>query len=137
MSGIPHKGALAFGKMTQDYNKSIFFGQPLIDAYLLQEELMMYGIIIHSSAEFEIEKLQISKELFLFNYQCPFKGRSSHYLTIPPIFADEGSIEEKYREYQEKLVQGIKEFRNGTSEHPRKYLDNTEAFLRNYNPNLL
>jgi hypothetical protein len=36
---IPHKGAVAFGLMTLDTDNSIFFGQPLIDAYILQEEL--------------------------------------------------------------------------------------------------
>ncbi len=35
MDGIPFKGAVAFGTMTLDMERSIFFGQPLIDAYLV------------------------------------------------------------------------------------------------------
>jgi hypothetical protein len=33
--------------MTLDYEKSIFFGQPLVDAFLLQDELKFYGIVVH------------------------------------------------------------------------------------------
>jgi len=65
VEGIPHKGALAFGEMTLDQERSIFFGQPLIDGFLLQEELAMYGIIIHSSAQKQIEIQKPKYELFL------------------------------------------------------------------------
>ncbi len=37
---VPFKGAIAFGLMTLDTENSIFFGQPLIDSYLLQEEIL-------------------------------------------------------------------------------------------------
>lgn len=134
-SGIPHKGALGFGKMTLDNEKSIFFGQPLIDAYLLQEELLMYGIVVHSSAEAEIERLGIQEELFLFDYLCPFKGGSSQHLTIPPIFAGEDSNDID-QEDQEDLLKGVRKFRHKTSGHLRKYIDNTESFLKKYNPKL-
>lgn len=134
-SGIPHKGSLAFGKMTLDDEKSIFFGQPLIDAYLLQEELVMYGIVVHSSAESHIENLKMKDSLFIFDYLCPFKGGNSHHLTIPPIFAGEDSNEED-KEEQELLMKGVKEFRFKTSGHLRKYIDNTEQFLKKYNPSL-
>lgn len=134
-SGIPHKGALAFGKMTLDNEKSIFFGQPLIDAYLLQEELIMYGIVVHSSAEAEIEKHESKASYFLFDYPCPFKGGNSHHLTIPPIFAGEESNEIDQEE-QEQLMKGLKGFRHRTSGHIRKYIDNTESFLKKYNTGL-
>ena len=37
-NGIPIKGAIAKGIMTADFNKSIYVGVPLIDAYNLQKE---------------------------------------------------------------------------------------------------
>jgi hypothetical protein len=49
--GIPIKGAISCGKLTADFNLSLFFGQPLIDAYLLQEELFYYGIIVDHFVE--------------------------------------------------------------------------------------
>ena len=63
VEGIPYKGAVAFGVMTFDIGNSIFFGQPLIDAFLLQEELEFYGIIAHGSIENEIGKHKMEKSL--------------------------------------------------------------------------
>jgi len=40
-----YEGGEAFGNMTLT-SKSIFFGQPLVDAYLLQEELNFYSVVI-------------------------------------------------------------------------------------------
>ena len=45
------KGAISCGDMSVNINQQIFFGQPLIDAYLLQEDVLFYGIVLHNSAE--------------------------------------------------------------------------------------
>ena len=129
LRGVPHKGALAFGKMTLDYEKSIFFGQPLIDAYLLQEELLMYGVVVHSSAERELEKLK-TENYFLFDHLCPFKGGSSHHYTIPPM--DVWNVSTFSFEEQKWLTKEVKKFRHRTSGHTRKYIDNTETFLKTF-----
>jgi len=50
-NSIPIKGAMSHGLMTADFNNSIFFGKPLIDAYLLQEEINYYGFILDNNAE--------------------------------------------------------------------------------------
>lgn len=49
--GFPLKGAIAQGKFTYDASKQLFFGQPLVDAYLLQESVKYYGIVLHHTAE--------------------------------------------------------------------------------------
>jgi len=80
---IPVKGALAFGELTVPKNRSIIFGQPLIDAYELQDQLNMYGAILHSS----FEKCLYDKKYFndfnnmaYFKYKVPLKsGRINHY----------------------------------------------------------
>lgn len=48
---IPLKGALSFGKITADFDKSIFIGQPIIDAYLLHESIDMFGAALDHNAE--------------------------------------------------------------------------------------
>ncbi|MEA3028723.1 MAG: hypothetical protein QOG13_48 [Sphingomonadales bacterium] len=48
--GIPIRGAIAKGRMTADFDKSIFFGQPLVDAYLLEGKQAWYGACYHDSA---------------------------------------------------------------------------------------
>lgn len=130
-SGIPHKGALAFGRMTLDTEKSIYFGQPLIDAYLLQEELNLYSIVLHSSAEYELEQRKFIDNLIIYNYLCPFKGGNALHFTIPPLYS--GPAEEDEKEERDRLYNGIKKFRHRTSGHIRRYIDNTEAFLENFN----
>ena len=126
--GIPHKGAIAFGTMTLDYDKSIFFGQPLIDAYLLEEELYFYGVIIHATAEKNINDKKQDIPCIL-EYLCPLKNGSSKHLTIFPLFSDTDlSIESN--KLSNKILEAIKHMRYKTSGHLRKYIDNTEAYLK-------
>jgi hypothetical protein len=132
-SGIPHKGAIAFGKMTRDERRSIFFGQPLIDAYLLQEQLNLYCIVVDASAEHQFEKQNLidNEKLMLKNYLCNFKLGASNHLTIPPLFAGvENADSEPSKKQKKRLIEGIKRLRHKTSGHLRKYVDNTEAFIK-------
>lgn len=125
---IPHKGAVAFGTMTLDINKSIFFGQPLIDAYSLQEEIKFYGTILHATAEKEIENHKQRGIPFIKQYFCPFKGGSSKHLTIEPLFATwEG--EDGTGNLSEVLRSDIKELRYNSSGHIRSYIDQTEKYF--------
>ncbi len=127
---IPFKGAIAFGTMTLDTEKSIFFGQPLIDSYLLQEELMFYGIIVHATAEKEISgQKNIIDSLFLSKYLCPLKNGSSYHLTIYPMSADNTFQEEKDNLDFLKLLNSIDGLRGRTSGYLRKYIDNTESYM--------
>lgn len=49
-------GSIAKGKVVYDSKKNIFLGQPVVDAYLTQEDVDFYGIVIHESAEEEVKK---------------------------------------------------------------------------------
>lgn len=127
---VPFKGSIAFGKMTLDEENSIFFGQPLIDAYLLQEELNFYGLIIHSTAETELIKMKQKADMWLYHYLCPLKkGFSKHY-TVAPMFAGDEDPEDK-EDYND-LVKGFYKYRLHTSGHLRTYIDNTEKYLSAY-----
>ena len=126
INNIPHKGALAYGAMTLDIKRSIFFGQPLIDAYLLQEELFFYGIVIHATAEKKIISTKKYRSIpFLNYYLCPFKKGNSKNLTICPIFLP---LEDKHPEKHKQMVESISELRCQTSGHLRRYVDNTEIY---------
>jgi len=121
--GIPHKGGVAFGKMTLDFENSIFFGQPLIDAYLLQEELNLYGIVAHPTAEF---KNEFYDDETVIEYNCPFKtGNAKHYTILPStFFTDPFDIKEF-----EILHKSVSALRVNTSGGLRKYIDNTLSYL--------
>ncbi len=49
--GTALRGAISFGTVTADFEHSIFFGQPVVDAYLLEQDQAWYGIVEHSSVE--------------------------------------------------------------------------------------
>lgn len=49
-TGIPIRGAIAKGTLTADFDKSTYFGQPLVDAYLLESRQAWYGACYHPSA---------------------------------------------------------------------------------------
>jgi hypothetical protein len=122
-SGIPHKGAVAFGSMTLDFTNNIFFGQPLIDAYLLQEELNYYGVVVHSTAEYR-RGFKTNQAILLHN--CPFKnGFGSHYTVTPVIFIENLENINAYNNFIKKVIR----LRINTSGSLRKYIDNTVKYL--------
>jgi len=121
--GIPHKGAIAYGKMTLDVEKSIFFGQPLVDAYLLQEELKFYGIVVHGTAE-QIGDINEDESVIEFN--CPFKNGFAKHLTVAPGVSLTYDFKEKA---VDELIEKVLKFRVRTSGALRKYVDNTLEYL--------
>lgn len=123
---IPHKGAFAFGKMTLDMEKSIFFGQPLIDAYLLEQELNFYGIVGHASVEKELDGKTFS---FIAKSLCYFKNGTSEHMTIFPIHTrtEDNST---FQKYTDELFDCVRKLRYKTSGSLRKYIDNTENYLK-------
>ena len=74
---IPLKGAIAAGKMTCNQTKQLYFGQALIDAYLLEENVKYYGVLVHHSAE---KYLQEDNFPEFRDVETPLKGGEiSHY----------------------------------------------------------
>lgn len=123
-NGVPHKGSVAFGKMTVDFDNAIFFGQPLIDAYLIQDELQFYGTVAHSTAEFN---KNFKNDDNVIEYNCPFKTGTANHLTITPgsfITKDPIDIKEI-----EKLTKSIQKLKINTSGGLRNYIDNTLKYI--------
>lgn len=48
---IPLKGAIAYGDIVVDDEVNLFCGQPIIDAYLLEEDLQYMGVVFHHTFE--------------------------------------------------------------------------------------
>lgn len=108
---IPIKGVLAKGTFTVDIAKQLFFGQPLIDAYGLEENLVIYGIAIHHTLEKEAKNMPewfVDKDIPLKN------GNSRHYILkwwddVNPKIAEES----------------LNAIRETVSDAPRRYIDKT------------
>lgn len=121
-NGIAVKGAISFGKITVNFEKSLFFGQPIIDAYLLHEELLMLTVILDNSVEEKIkalDKYDILKGI-LVEYRANLKsGKISHTL---------------FRPYGKKLyderIEALGNLYKSTYGKPRLYIDNTLDFIK-------
>lgn len=128
---IPIKGSIAFGEISVNKSRSIFFGQPIIDAYELEEELWYYGVVFHHSAEVQMKK---NNPLFpmlseIFTLSTPLKSGNINHSNLNwfdcfcgnPYKTRENSINEMYHI--------LNELYNGVSGKPRKYIDNTIEIL--------
>ena len=120
---IPFKGVVAAGIMTVDFKNSIFFGNPLNDAYELHDELGFYGVVVHATAD---ELIRNSGNTHIFEYNCPFKKELSRNLTISPEFLETDLISN--HSYQQYYV-SIEDLRSKTPEHLQMYIDKTLQYL--------
>ncbi|HYV91548.1 MAG TPA: hypothetical protein VE978_07190 [Chitinophagales bacterium] len=122
-SEIPIKGAIAYGDFTAELEYSIYFGQPLIDAFLLQDELLFYGAIIHHSLESFLILNNINFDNLLSEYMTPLKsGKVKHKIVNwanPKL--DLG--------YSLSPTNGVKNLYCSVSGKPRIYVDNTLDYI--------
>lgn len=119
---IPLKGAIAAGRMTCNQTKQLYFGQALIDAYLLEENVKYYGVLVHHSAE---GYLQLSDFPEFRNIKAPLKGGEiSHYelkwynTALKPGEPNPKTVDDC-----------LKNLRLTVSDEPRKYIDNTQKIM--------
>ncbi len=112
------KGAMAKGILTCDSNKRVYFGQAQIDAYLLEENVWYYGIVVHHSAQSDVEKI---KENYISTLDLPMKtGWIKHCELSWYAYSSDKTSDIKER---------ISNIRYTVSDSPRRYIDNTEAVI--------
>lgn len=144
------KGVISYGNMTVDIKKSIFFGQPLIDSYLSQENLHYYGVLFHHTAERYINENKIVYKRGTFNCNTPIKSGKVNSMNLnwlsflPETNEVLGSniIPTKAKETHIKVLNSLMDkIRLNVSGDPRKYVDNTINVFNDYietiYPNLL
>lgn len=129
---IPIKGAIAHGEISINKSSQIFFGQPIIDSYLLEEDLNYMGIVAHNTidkyiSELKPEKSKLITSMYYREISTPFKyGNLSHLNIDWYRFLIESFTKRKEEiSYSEFAKQTICEFKKQTSGGPRKYVDNT------------
>jgi len=134
------KGAIAMGAVTFDAENQLFFGQAIVDAYLMEEELKMYGVVFHHTAEalvkrsiaesaypngmghriyYPIQKCQIPLKTCVCEHYCVVWHKISRQL-------DEGDITDEVKEWLEEINLTV-------SGAPRVYVDNTLAVIKETN----
>lgn len=140
------KGAIAFGTMTVDPEKQVFFGQPLIDAHLLGEELAYFGVIFHHTADKKINSWNIDfmirfaeKQIHCWDskvllMELPTKlksGVGDHINLMWPAFYN--YISEDPTEVRDEPLELMNDFKALMSGKVRIYLDNTIEFIKKHN----
>jgi hypothetical protein len=137
-AGIPVKGAIAYGRQTSDVKQSVHFGRPLIDAYELEEDLLLYGVALHHTAEKQLNdsitdwgkslvlpSLEVLRNLGqVLRYKTPMKkGAINHY--VVDMFLDTWTFGVSL----EDMRRWVAKFYWTVSGSTRVYVDNTMAFL--------
>lgn len=125
-TGFALRGAIAAGNMVFDNENQIFFGNALVDAYLLEEQLSYYGIVFHDSAEHLVASYLSNNppnKYFPIKDEsvCMKGGKTFHFhIAWYEMKKDlsKGDIRSDARKWLVKL-------RESVSGNPRIYLDNT------------
>ena len=135
LKDIPMKGAIAYGKISVNKEKQIYFGQPLIDAYLLQDEVNYYGIVAHNSLDEYLAKLDPDMpaiKLFL-ETKTPMKSGKITHKNIDWFYFLGNYKNSQTEDKKEILNYYLASLRRLVSGSPRRYIDNTlELFESTY-----
>ncbi|WP_338731370.1 hypothetical protein [Mangrovimonas cancribranchiae] len=125
---IPLKGAIAHGEISLNKTEQIYFGQPIIDSYLMEEDVNYMGVVAHNSIDNYIAKIKEGKDLkrldkILFEEKTTLKcGNITHTnLNWFKIIKPEGKEEPEIKDIKER----INIFKQSSSGTARKYVDNT------------
>ena len=125
LQGIPIKGAIAYGKQTADFKESLHFGKPLIDAYELQNELKLYGVVLHHTVEKSLNEFKVIDSFLdtsVIKMLVPMKsGKITHYIVNWTQITTNKHFEP---------IDLVTQLYNNVSGSPRKYVDNTMEFVR-------
>ncbi|WP_047544855.1 hypothetical protein [Psychroserpens sp. Hel_I_66] len=119
---IAVKASISFGEITVDFDKNLFFGQPIIDAYLLHEDLNMLGVILDHKAE---NQMKTYDKNVMLNNSLKFRKVNLKYGSVTHTILGSNSVK-----ILEEFIELFKEMYTITSGKPRIYIDNTVAFYQ-------
>lgn len=122
---IPIKGVIAQGIFSYDKENELYFGKPLVDAYLLHEELKYYGIVVHNTAEKTIKRYQNQNNPYTSTPIYIEKGKTAHYHLCWNLI-NQQLAPENITFQCKKWIEDIAERVSG---HPRIYVDKTIEVL--------
>lgn len=134
---IPIKGGISYGEVSLNKSEQIYFGQPIIDAYLTEEDVNYFGVVCH----FSIDKFiadnydQLDMDYInsiIFESVTPLKSGQITHKNID-WFTKLNRVMETNEESSQKqaIIEILENFRNSSSGSPRRYIDNTLQVLDN------
>ncbi len=133
---IAIKGAVAHGLVSLNKSEQIYFGQPIIDAFLLEEDVNFLGILCHNTID-KYLKTSANSDFINATYafaETPLKyGNINHYFVDYYHYLLDSSQKEDSIESFEKVANIINVFNDfyiTVSGNPRRYIDNTIRFIK-------
>lgn len=121
------KGVIAQGIFTFDEKKGLYFGIPLIDAYLLHEEIKFYGIVVHHTAENTVKNNLSRNNPYAKTNIYIEKGKVSHYHLCWNL-VDTKLAPNDITPTCNSWLDAIEETVSGA---PRQYIDRTREIMKN------
>ncbi|NLL27702.1 MAG: hypothetical protein GX259_02805 [Bacteroidales bacterium] len=134
---IALKGGISHGEISINKIEQIYFGQPIIDAYLMEEDVNYLGVVAHSSIDTFIAENKKSYtnsivcQKLLFEEKAFLKsGKITHlnldWFILTQRDHDRISPEQKI----ENILNNLDLFYSTVSGNPRRYIDNTKEILQ-------
>lgn len=136
---FPIKGAIAKGEFTYEEKEQLFFGQAIIDAFLLEEQIHYYGIVAHHTMEEDIKKYSNGMEINALRHReesnpyilspIPLKnGKITHYHLACNLLGSVLKIEDATIT-NKRFISWLEGIYGTVSGAPRIYVDNTLRVL--------
>lgn len=134
---IPLKGGIAHGEISLNKSEQIYFGQPIIDAYLIEEDVNYLGIACHYTIDKYIFENYASLPVdiidkVIFDCPTPLKSGKINHKNIDwfRMLSILDNIKDKTaKEKTDAIKDVITNFRLTSSGSPRRYVDNTLEVL--------
>lgn len=105
---------------------NFIIGKPLVDAYLLHDEVKYYGIVVHHTAEKTVKMYASGDNNPYTNLPVALeKGKTAHYHLCWNMMDE--LLDAK--DYTDKCLEWLDNIAETVSGRPRLYIDNTRDIL--------
>ncbi|PWI28846.1 hypothetical protein DI383_14620 [Flavobacteriaceae bacterium LYZ1037] len=130
-SNIAIKGGIAHGEISLNKSEQIYFGQPIIDAYLIEEDVNYLGVSCHNSIDSYLEKNKQQAENsnliegLLFSSVTPLKCGKIFHRNLDYFVMIPNERDKEATEIEEEVLSKLKSYYQTVSGSARRYIDNT------------
>jgi hypothetical protein len=131
-TGILLKGAISFGQVSVNQSSQIYFGQAIIDAYLLENEVNYLGVVAHNSIDRYIEEISfVDDKPYMFESETYLKSGLITHTNLNWFRMIKGLNDENDK--PNLVLEKIKSLKPKVSGSPRRYIDNTLKMFEKVN----
>lgn len=135
---IALKGGMAYGEISLNKTAQVYFGQPIIDAYLIEEDVNYLGVVAHDSIDKflntykqQTEDSPIVNKLIFKDKSYLKSGKITHFNLDWFILTQRDYEELEPQIIIDNIINDLDRFYFDVSGSPRRYIDNTKEILLN------